>query len=56
MIHTNINTDSFKVASLSDYDRAVKIIEEAESSIAQLVGNEITLIAYEKIEGLKRKI
>ncbi|MEK3721958.1 hypothetical protein [Paenibacillus sp. FSL H8-0034] len=52
----NIHTDSFKVASLREYDRAVQIIEDAESSIAQLVGNEITLIAYEKIEDLKSQV
>jgi hypothetical protein len=46
----NINTDSFKVASLQESEQAIQIIKKAESSIAQLIGNEITLIAYEKTE------
>ncbi|NHN28559.1 hypothetical protein G9U52_01795 [Paenibacillus sp. S3N08] len=50
LIYIHISTDSFKVASLQNYDQAVKIIEAAELSIAQLVGNQVTLIAYEKNE------
>jgi uncharacterized protein YlxP (DUF503 family) len=45
-----INVDSYKVALLNDYEQAVKAIEEAESYIAKLTGNEVTLIAYEKTE------
>jgi hypothetical protein len=46
----NIQTDSYKLAPLDEYEQAVKLIEEAESSIAKLTGSEVTLIAYEKTE------
>ncbi|GGG23635.1 hypothetical protein [Paenibacillus abyssi] len=46
----DINTDSYKVAPINDYERAIEIIKQAEASIAELTGNPVTLIAYEKTE------
>lgn len=45
-----IHTDSYKVAPINEYDQAIKVIKDAESLIANLTGNEVTLIAYEKTD------
>ncbi|XEC96170.1 hypothetical protein AB6A23_06305 [Paenibacillus tarimensis] len=46
----DFNTDSFKIAQISDHERAIEIIRQAEASIASLTGNEVILIAYEQNE------
>ncbi|AHV98342.1 hypothetical protein [Paenibacillus sabinae] len=47
----DIHSDSYKVAALEDQRDAVEIIQNAETRIAQLTGNPVTLIAYEKSSG-----
>lgn len=44
----NINTDEYKIASLSSDDQIISAIKAAETAIADLAGKEVTLIAYEK--------
>ncbi|GGH26101.1 hypothetical protein [Paenibacillus segetis] len=46
----NINTDSYKIAPLDGTTQALAIIKNAESEIAKITGNHVTLIAYEKSE------
>lgn len=46
-----IETKDYQVASLPKESQVVDIIQEAESKLAELTGNEITLIAYSKAKG-----
>ncbi|WEK52919.1 MAG: hypothetical protein P0Y55_09910 [Candidatus Cohnella colombiensis] len=48
VITINIQTDNYKIAPLVDHKDIVKLIEETESAIAQITGNPVTLIAYER--------
>lgn len=43
-----IETDKYQIAPLYTSEEAVEVIREAESVIAGLTGNKVTLIAYEK--------
>lgn len=44
----DIQTNEYKIAPLEDQEEALKLLEKAEASIAELTGREVTLIAYEK--------
>lgn len=46
-----IETNRYEVASLPQTDEAVRIIRQAESKLAELTGDEITLIAYAHAKG-----
>lgn len=43
-----IETQSYKVAPLPEESQVLDIIKAAEARLAELTGNEITLIAYSK--------
>ncbi|WP_438444566.1 hypothetical protein [Gorillibacterium sp. sgz5001074] len=45
-----IETNDYQIAPLAASQEAVEVIREAEDVIAQLTGNRVTLIAYEKRE------
>lgn len=45
-----IETDQYQIAPLAASREAIEVIREAESVIAELTGNPVTLIAYEKKE------
>jgi hypothetical protein len=45
-----IESDKYQIAPLSSLEKAVEVIREAESVIAGLTGNKVTLIAYEKTD------
>lgn len=51
----DIHSDSYKVAALADQEDAVEVIRQAEAAIAAMTGNNaVTLIAYEKTDGVSR--
>ncbi|WP_281883701.1 hypothetical protein [Paenibacillus sp. YYML68] len=45
-----IETNQYEIAPLTQTNEALRIIQEAESKLAQLTGDEITLIAYTQAE------
>ena len=45
-----IFTNQYQIAPLEGHEEALKLLEQAETSIAKLTGREVTLIAYEKSE------
>lgn len=45
----DIQTNDYKIAHLPK-EEALNILKQAESSLAELTGREVTLIAYEKHE------
>lgn len=40
--------DNYKLAPINDEEQALAVIQEAETTIHQITGHKITLIAYEK--------
>jgi hypothetical protein len=42
----------YQIAALEPDSDAVKLLQEAEATIAELTGREVTLIAYERSEDL----
>lgn len=48
----DIHNDNYKIAAF-EQDEAIEVIRNAEAAIAHLTGNPtVTLIAYEKNEGI----
>lgn len=43
-----IETEGYQIAQLQEQSPIIQIIEDAESRLAKLTGNKITLIAYAK--------
>ncbi|MEK3731061.1 MULTISPECIES: hypothetical protein [Paenibacillus] len=43
-----IRTNEYTIAALNEEDSTLKAIQDAEATIAQITGRDITLIAYEK--------
>jgi len=44
----DIQTNDYKVARLTDTGEALELLRQAEASISELTGCDVTLIAYEK--------
>ncbi|MNE40067.1 hypothetical protein D3C81_1755590 [compost metagenome] len=51
----NITTDSYKLASLSETEQAIAVIQEAEATINRITGHKVTLIAYEEANNKEGK-
>ncbi|CAM4446100.1 hypothetical protein [Paenibacillus tarimensis] len=45
-----IHTDEYTIAPLNGHEQAVDLIQQAEDAIAELTGQRVTLIAYERNE------
>ncbi|WP_181438869.1 hypothetical protein [Paenibacillus sambharensis] len=45
-----IKTDQYTIAPLNGHEQAVDVIQQAEDAIAELTGQRVTLIAYERNE------